>query len=65
MMHAKWHCTPFVNNRVMVLCILKKCFFWRCLSVLPSRTLLCQEAYFAGDINSTNLLVSFNVTNSK
>ena len=26
MMHAKWHCTPLVNNRVMALCILKKCF---------------------------------------
>jgi len=21
MMHAKWHCTPYVNNRVMALCI--------------------------------------------
>jgi hypothetical protein len=26
MMHAKWHCTPSVKNRVMALCILKKCF---------------------------------------
>ena len=25
-MHAKWHCTPSVNNGVMALCILKKCF---------------------------------------
>ena len=24
MMHAKWHCTPYVNNGVMALCILKK-----------------------------------------
>ncbi|KAH3831116.1 hypothetical protein DPMN_104378 [Dreissena polymorpha] len=36
MMRAKWHCTPSVNNGVMALCILKKCFFvsraisWKC-----------------------------------
>ena len=25
MMHAKWHCTPSVNNGVMALLVLKKC----------------------------------------
>jgi hypothetical protein len=26
MMHAKWHCTPSVNNGVRSICVLKKCF---------------------------------------
>ena len=28
MMHAKWHCTPSVNNGVMALCILKNAFYY-------------------------------------
>ena len=48
MMHAKWHCTPSINNGVMALVyILKKCFS------------LWQSSKLAGDINSTNFLVWF------
>ena len=50
MMHAKWHCTPSVYNRVLALCILKKCFFSVKNNTFVSRSIL------AGDINSTHLL---------